>query len=259
MARVSVRREVPRKLVEDYVRGINELSAQMRERLIAQLQAIDLSDFDLAKQEVMELMRTYCAVSTDAAGRMGAEYYRLVREWLLGGTVDDFDPSDMSGRVPEATDEAVRAILQKLVKGQTEQFVEALAARLDFETRRAALDNTVINSRLDPRKPKLQRMAQGGETCDFCLMLCSKEPGRYTAEHVHANCDCKLVPVYGSRMHGYDYQSAYDRWQDALYDKATSRAERNGTTVEEEKQRIIAAYEESSRRNKQNARVRMRG
>ena len=246
-------RRVPTRIVEQYVNGIRELSQTMQERLTMELQAVDFTDFAAGKAEVMRLMQQYCGVSAAAAGRIGAEYYRLVRLYLTGST--DYEPTDETGRLPVATDEAVRAILQKQAEGKTEEFVNQLLERLDFETRRAGLDNTAINAQRDPLKPKLQRIAQGTETCDFCLMLCSREPSRYMVEHVHANCDCKLVPVFGDWLDGYDYKAAYDRWQDALYAKAAERAKRNGTTIEREKALIIGTYEASAARNRRNARV----
>lgn len=245
---------MPMKLIRQYVDGINTLSFKMKGRLITELREVDFTNFEAGKAEVMALMQKYCGVSAEAAARIGAEYYSLVRQYFTGRT--DYKPVDDSGRVPEATDEAVRAILQKQVEGNTEEFVRQLAQRLDFETRRAGLDNTAINAERDPLKPRLQRVAQGYETCDFCLMLCSREPSRYMVEHVHANCDCKLVPVYDEYLKGYDYKAAYDRWQDALYDKAAERAERHGTTVEYERSLIIGTYEASAARNRRNARIR---
>ena len=251
-------RKVPLNVVADYAKGINLLSERMQQELAEQLAKVDFTDFDTGKAEVMRLMQTYCGLSASAAAQIGAEYYRIMRSYL-SDVQDGFEPVADSGRVPAATDEATKAILQKQVDGQTEEFIRQLLSRLDFEARRAGLDNTAINAELDPQHPRLQRVAQGFETCDFCLMLCSREPSNYRVMHVHANCDCKLVPVYGTGwLYGYDYKAAYDRWQDALYSKAADRAERSGRTVEQEKQRIIGEYEASAARNKRNARIRIR-
>ena len=46
----------------------------------------------------------------------------------------------------------------------------------------------------------------------------------------------------GMEVEGYDTQAIYDRWQDAIDAKAKERAERNGTTVSEERAAIMAAY-----------------
>ena len=250
-------RQVPQSLIQNYVRGINQLSAEMQNALAQQLALVDYSDFMTAKTRIMALMQEYCGIGTTAAGMIARDYYQLVRQYTVD--VDDgYEATADSGRVAEATDEAVKAILQKEVDGKHDQFIRQLIARLDFEIRRASLDNTAINAKLDPKKPYLQRVAQGSETCDFCLMLCSREPSRYMVEHVHANCDCKLVPVTSMKqIQGYDYQAAYRRWQDALTAKAEERAARHGTTVEQEKAAIIATYENSARRNRQNARVRV--
>ena len=57
------------------------------------------------------------------------------------------------------------------------------------------------------------------------------------------NCDCRVVPGWdGMEVEGYDPRSIYDRWQDAIDAKARERAERNGTTVSEERSAIMAAY-----------------
>lgn len=248
-------RKIPQSVISDYVSGINSLSARMQQALSYQLSLVDFTDFMEAKTRVMELMRLYCGAATDAAGLVGAEFYRLARAYI--SDIDDgFEPVSLTGRIPEATDEAVRAIMQKEVEGKHEEFLRQLMSRLDFEVRRASMDNTAINSDLDPQHPLLQRVAQGSETCDFCLMLASRKPSRYREAHVHANCDCKLVPVKDeTSIQGYDHKAAYARWQDALTAKATERAERRGTTVEEERRAIIRAYEESSKRNKRNARI----
>ena len=249
-------RQVPKSLIDDYVRGINSLSESMRDVLSQRLARVDYSDeFIEVKREIQAIMQEVCGIGTDAAGMIAREYYKLTRLYLYD--TDDYEAVADSGRVPEATEEAVRAILQKEVDGKHDEFISQLLARLDFEIRRASLDNTAINAANDPRKPLLQRVAQGSETCDFCLMLCSRAPSRYMVEHVHANCDCKLVPVTGKNsIQGYDHTAAYNRWQSALTAKAEDRAARHGTTVEEEKRAIIRTYENSARRNKQNARVR---
>lgn len=66
----------------------------------------------------------------------------------------------------------------------------------------------------------------------------------YTANGIIThNCDCRVVPGWdGMEVEGYDPQAVYDRWQDAMDAKAKERAERNGTTVSEERAAIMAAY-----------------
>lgn len=66
----------------------------------------------------------------------------------------------------------------------------------------------------------------------------------YTANGIIThNCDCRVVCQWdGGGVEDYDPQAIYDRWQDAVDAKAKERAERNGTTVSEERAAIMAAY-----------------
>ena len=66
----------------------------------------------------------------------------------------------------------------------------------------------------------------------------------YTANGIIThNCDCRIVAGWdGMEVEDYDPRSIYDRWQDAIDAKAKERAERNGTTVSEERAAIMAAY-----------------
>lgn len=66
----------------------------------------------------------------------------------------------------------------------------------------------------------------------------------YTANGIIThNCDCRVTPGWdGMEVEDYDPRSIYDRWQDAIDAKARERAERNGTTVSEERAAIMAAY-----------------
>lgn len=55
----------------------------------------------------------------------------------------------------------------------------------------------------------------------------------------------------GTEVQGYDPRSIYDRWQDAIDAKARERAERNGTTVSEERAAIMRDYGEAAKTAKQ--------
>lgn len=65
------------------------------------------------------------------------------------------------------------------------------------------------------------------------------------------NCDCRIMPGWPrTSIEGYDPDEVADRWQDAIDDKAAERADRNGTTVEQERRKIMSAYGEAARRAK---------
>ncbi len=71
------------------------------------------------------------------------------------------------------------------------------------------------------------------------------------------NCDCRVVCQWdGGGVEGYDTQAVYDRWQDAVDALAAERAEKRGTTVEEERDRIFRGYANSAKSAKKLAHMR---
>lgn len=80
----------------------------------------------------------------------------------------------------------------------------------------------------------------------------------YTANGIIThNCDCRVVCQWdGGGIEGYDTQAVYDRWQDAVDALAAERAEKRGTTVEEERNKIFRGYANSAKHAKKVARMR---
>ena len=80
----------------------------------------------------------------------------------------------------------------------------------------------------------------------------------YTANGIIThNCDCRVVCQWdGGGVEGYDTQAIYDRWQDAIDALAADRAEKRGTTVEEERAAIFRGYSNSAKHAKKLARMR---
>ena len=104
----------------------------------------------------------------------------------------------------------------------------------------------LINGGRDRRRPRFARVPTGNETCDFCLMLASRGfvyRSADSATHTHANCDCRIVPSWDSNeVEGYDPSAIYGRWQEQVDEMARERAERRGTSFEEERGEIMARY-----------------
>ena len=80
----------------------------------------------------------------------------------------------------------------------------------------------------------------------------------YTANGIIThNCDCRVVAQWDDGgVEGYDTQAIYKRWQDAVDALAAERAERRGTTVEEERDKIFRGYANSAKHAKKLARMR---
>ena len=159
---------IPRAAIDELTRGINTLSAAMRERLAAALASIDLKSPG-ARDAVKELMQTMCGVSADASALLAAQFYDAARNYAIGeplGAVAE------SMRLPLATSIAVDGIFDnaKTVEGIALELLD----RLDYETKRAAGNCAFANGRRDPAKPKFARVPSGSDTCPFCLMLASR-------------------------------------------------------------------------------------
>lgn len=248
-------RTIPRAAVDEFTRQLNLVSESMRGKLAEQLAQIDFSAPG-AIDVVKDLMQTYCGAATDASALLAAQFYDSAREYSIGegmGAVAD------SQRVPEATDIATTGIVDDSKTAQS--IIDQLTARLDYEVKRAAGDCAFYNGSKDPASPHYARIPTGNETCQFCLMLASrgfvyssaKSAGEL--DHYHANCDCRVTPGWGSnpQVEGYDPEAIYDKWQEEMTATAEARAEKNGTTVDEERKKIYAQLSESAKKaNKRN-------
>lgn len=240
--------EVPRVYVDRFTAAINQLSEESRQMLAEELASIDMTqDVATIREQTIAIMQKWCGGATDMVALLAAEFYSGLRQLEIG---EASTPLALSGRVPEATDGAVRAFAQELVNGRPQEFVDLCLERLDYEMRIAASNSVIENGKRDSRKPKYARVPTGAETCDFCLMLASRGyvySSEVGASHAHAGCDCRVVPSWGgATVEGYDPEAEYRRWQDAIDTKAKERAERNGTTEAEERQKIMDTYERAA-------------
>jgi hypothetical protein len=240
--------EIPRAYIDRFTQAINQLSDESRAMLAEELAGIDMSqDVATIRDQAIEIMQKWCGGATDMVALLAAEFYSGLREIEIG---EASTPLALSGRVPEATSESVRAFAQHVVDGDPQGFVDLCLERLDYEMRVSAANTVIENGRRDRRKPKYARVPTGAETCDFCLMLASRGyvySSEVGASHTHNGCDCRVVPSWGgSKVEGYDPKAIKERWQDAIDTKAKERAERNGTTVAEERQRIMDRYKRAA-------------
>ena len=78
------------------------------------------------------------------------------------------------------------------------------------------------NVKRDHRGVRYARVPSGGETCQFCFMLCSRGYVYRSADsgsfHAHANDRCELVPQFKAgtaKVKGYDPDKMADLWVEA--------------------------------------------
>lgn len=251
-------RVIPQEAVEELTRQINTVSASMQQGLLEQLQKFDLNDMSQF-EAVEQLMQLYCAGATDASALLAAEFYDASREYCIG---EPMNAAAVSQRVPEATRVATLGIMADTKDRAT--VAAQLAARLDYEIKRAAGDCTFYNGSRDRARPYYARVPSGSETCAFCLMLASRgfvyrsEKSAGALDHYHPHCDCRVVAGWGDnpQVGGYDPDAIYRRWGDVVDAEAREKAEKNGTTVDQEKSKIYKRLEEGARKAKQRAKSR---
>lgn len=248
---------LPRSYVDGYTDALNKLSDDVREKLREALSSIDMSDVAAAREAIIDVMETHLGPYTDMAAVIAAEFYDGVRAYETGAALGALAES---GRKPIATEKAVRGIMQTIVEGGAASVVvDKLADRADYEIKRAAGECVYANGERDPLKPMFVRVPNALEACHFCMMLASRGPERRNEaniKHAHANCNCRITQVYeGQKIEGYDENECYDRWRDMIDEDAKARAERNGTTVEAERAKIMKTYADAAKRAKERAKA----
>lgn len=257
---------IPRAALDFLTEEINGISADAQSRVLRVLESIKWTPEnvaecrDLVLQTLASVMPTY----TGMAAQASADFYDAARELVVGEKMGARAISDFDMRKTEG---AVRGFVRFVLRDDIQTFNDQVLQRIDYEMKRSAGESMFANGRRDPRRPKFARVPTGAETCDFCLMLASRgfvysseaTAGAVKLDHYHSGCDCRVVAGWdGTEVEGYDTQAVYDRWQDAVDAIAEDRAEKRGTTVEEERDRIFRGYANSAKHAKKLARMRAR-
>lgn len=224
---------VPRRLIDNYTDTINAVSETNKAALVKVLQGIDYSgDMTKAIDEIVRLMERTCSMSANESARVAQEFYRVMSMVQTG---NGFDALTYPAHIPIATEKAVRGIVQEGVNGDIDGMINQLANRVDYEVKKAAGETVMQNARRDTRKPRFARVPSGSETCMFCIMLASRGAVYWSNDaagelnHYHANCDCRIVPMWGSQavatgsggvvrrggvaIEGYDPDYYYRLWK----------------------------------------------
>lgn len=214
--------------VENYTARLNLLSDASRRAVARLLSGIEYDDVADLREQLIEIFEPFLGAATDTAAAYAAEFYDSVREQAIGSA---FGAEALSMRSPVATEQAIRAIVQRVVEGATlEEITDQLLERIDFEIKRASGECVMENSKRDPQCIGYARVPTGTETCGFCLMLASRGFVYHSAKnagsdelhgdmagkegHYHANCDCRIVPGFtGMEVQGYDPDALYERWK----------------------------------------------
>lgn len=245
---------IPREALDYLTQEINGISSEAQERVTRVLSGITWTPETIAdcRNVVLLALQEVLPTYSELAAQASADFYDAARTACVGSPMGAVP---VSGYDQSLTDRAVRAFVQGIVDGSPiEQFNDAVLQRIDYEMKRSAGSTMFENGRRDPVRPRFARVPTGPETCDFCLMLASRG-FVYTSEsaasnnldHYHSGCDCRVVAGWdGAEVEGYDTTDLYHQWQDAVDAMAKERAERKGTSVEEERAAIMRGYRNSA-------------
>lgn len=255
---------IPRQAVDFLTEEINRISADAQARVLRVLQGINWTPENVAqcRELVIQALATVMPTYTTMAAQASADFYDAARELVIGERMGAQAISDFDMRKTEG---AVRGFVRFVLRDDVQTFNDQVLQRIDYEMKRSAGESMFANGRRDKRRPKFARVPTGDETCDFCLMLASRgfvysseaTAGAVKLDHYHSGCDCRVVCQWdGGGVEGYDAQAIYDRWQDAIDALAKERAEKRGTTVEEEREKIFRGYANSAKSARKLARMR---
>lgn len=230
---------IPRAALDYLTQQINACSADAQAKALKLLEQIDWSDVVAARQTVVAAINMLVAKYGLASAQAAADFYDASRELCTG---EKLGAKAYTGIDPKATEGAIRAFVNKIVKNDdVEGFNQAVCSRIDYEMKRSAGYCMTQNGAKDPLKPKYARVPSGSETCKFCLMLASRgfvyrsKKSAGAVNHYHDNCDCRVVVGFrNAEVEGYDPDEIYNKWQALMDEEAKARAEKNGTTEQEE-------------------------
>lgn len=222
--------QVPSKYVDGYTDAIGKVVQHGKDELAAALSMVDTTaDYADLRRALIQLMDDYCAAYSQVGARVSADFYDRLRAEVTGKGSNMLTLND--GRDPDSTRKAVLRLLRMLEEEEIEwdEVVEQLQAQVEVEIKRGAAFNTIENVRQDDGDVRYARVPQGEKTCDFCIMLASRGPVYWSEESAgaftkfHPNCDCKVVPFFGTHEDGDSRRASsmtiegYD--PDALYDE----------------------------------------
>ena len=252
---------IPREALDYVTREINGVSAEAQAEVMRVLERIDWSDITAAREIVVQAVQMALANATTLAAQASADFYDASRTLCIG---EPMGAVAISGYEPEKTDAAIRSFVRFVERGEVEKFNDQVLQRVDYECMRSAGNSMFRNGANDTRHPKFARVPTGAETCDFCLMLASRgfvyssemSAGGVKLDHYHSGCLCRVVAGWdGDDVEGYDTRDIYKRWQASIDAIATERAEKHGTTVEEERSKIMRGYANSAKNAKKLAKA----
>lgn len=212
--------QVPSGYLEALTDAINALTANAQDAarsVIAKMLADGVTDPEEIVEALAEALEPIFEALTSESASLSATSYDFLRSAMVGYPLG---AAPYPAHDPAYTLQAMEGMAAKH-KWNMDAFTKAVIDRLDYEAKRAAGQTMFSNGVDDPQKPRFARVPTGAETCPFCIMLASRgfvyrsEKSAGKLDHYHPNCDCRVVPRFGSAtFEGYDpddYLREYER------------------------------------------------
>lgn len=208
--------QIPRAALDYLTKEINGISVDAKAKVMRVLEKLDWNDVPACRDAVVSAVNAVLDAYSLAAGQASADFFDASREIAVGSRLG---AAVATGRDPDATEGAIRAFVDKALKGDIDSFNSAVLSRVGYELKRSAGQTMMENAARDPLKPRFARVPSGGETCRFCLMLAGrgfvyhskKTAGEFG--HYHDNCDCRIVASWDNDgVEGYDPTAYHNEW-----------------------------------------------
>lgn len=208
--------QIPRAALDYLTKEINGISADAKAKVMRVLDRLDWNDVPACRDAVVSAVNAVLDAYSLAAGQASADFFDASREIAVGSRLG---AAVATGRDSDATEGAIRAFVDKVLKGDIDSFNSAVLSRVGYELKRSAGQTMMENAARDPLKPRFARVPSGVETCKFCLMLAGrgfvyhskKTAGEFG--HYHDNCDCRIVASWDKDgVEGYDPTAYHNEW-----------------------------------------------
>lgn len=251
--------QIPRSVLDRYTDAINDAIARGQKAAKMALGEVNYNGppGEVARQ-VIAIMDAACGASSQVSARLAADFYDELRRRSVGRA---WGAHTFDGRAPVATERAVKAFLKELFEGDVDEFERLCMERIDYEAKAAAGKCVQANVNEDPiGETRFARVPAGDKTCDFCMMLASRGPVYLTEEtagaydHYHTNCDCRIVPFFGTyevgrsrragvaSIEGYDPDALYEEYLALVLDPRKGFAARMSRAADRAKSRAHGEY-----------------
>lgn len=230
--------EVPRAALDYLTDEIESVSESAQSAVLKVLESVEWTPDNVARcrEVVVEALSLVLPTYTDLSAQASADLYDSLRASALG---EARGASAISGYDADATEGAVRALVQRVVDGgDVGSFNRAVLDRVDYEVKRAAGNSMIENGLADPSRVRYARVPTGAETCEFCLMLAGRGFAYLTREsagefhHYHPGCRCRVIAGWdGMTVEGYDPDAYDSMWRKSVRLRESGMPERQREAV----------------------------